>query len=108
MAIVWVWGALSATRSSLLKPQHDTVELLEWFFSVVEALEEVEGDAGGLPKCVYTYFDRKLIGGKALRWILSRKFNVVAVPSERQSSNGLVENHWRSMIQIARVYLTEK
>jgi hypothetical protein len=33
---------------------------------------------------------------------------VVAAPAKRQSSNGLVESHWKVMVHMARAYLTEK
>ncbi len=33
---------------------------------------------------------------------------VVAAPAKRQSSNGLVESHWKIMDHMARAYLTER
>ena len=34
--------------------------------------------------------------------------NVVAAAAGRQSANGLVESHWKTMVHMSRAYLTEK
>jgi hypothetical protein len=64
--------------------------------------------AGGLPKCFHSDFDKKLMGGRALRWILDNKSNIKAAPACRQSSNGLVERTWQTLVRMARSYITEK
>ena len=48
------------------------------------------------------------MGGKTLKWILENKSKVIAAPANRQSSNGLVERTWRTIVQMARAYITEK
>ena len=55
------------------------------------ALEEFQVNDGGLPKRFHTDFDRKLMGGKALKWILMNKSNVIAAPEGHQSSNSLAK-----------------
>ena len=46
--------------------------------------------------------------GKCLRWINNNKSKIIAAPTKRQSSNGLVERTWCNLFQMARTYLTEK
>jgi hypothetical protein len=41
-------------------------------------------------------------------YLIDNKLKVVAAPTKRQSSNGLVESHWKIMVHMARAYLTEK
>jgi transposase InsO family protein len=75
---------------------------------IIEALLAFRAAAGGLPKCFHSDFDKKLMGGRALRWILENKSNIKAAPARRQSSNGLVERTWQTMVRMARSYITEK
>jgi hypothetical protein len=52
-------------------------------------------------------FDQKLIGGAALRFI-NKHSQIIAAPACRQSSNGLVKSMWKTIIRMARAYITEK
>ena len=61
-----------------------------------------------MPKTFHTGFDKKLIGGKALKWIQVNKSRAIAAPTGRQSSNGVVEHTWRTIVQMARAYITDK
>ncbi|KAL7525486.1 hypothetical protein ACHAWF_001390, partial [Thalassiosira exigua] len=42
------------------------------------------------------------------RWINTEGSKVIAANAGHQSSNGLVERTWRSVVQMARAYVTEK
>eukprot|EP00804_Cyclotella_cryptica_P023772 CCRYP_011153-RA/>CCRYP_011153-RA protein AED:0.32 eAED:0.22 QI:0/0/0/1/1/1/2/0/951 len=75
---------------------------------IVTVLQDFCSDANGLPKTFHSDFDQKLIGGKALRWIKQNSSGLIATPSNRQSSNGLVERTWQSIVRMARAYTTEK
>ena len=75
--------------------------------SITSALELFKADAGRLPHRFYSNFDSKLIGGNALQWILSDGSNIIATPAGRQYSNGLAERTWRTLIQMARSFMTE-
>ena len=75
---------------------------------VIAALEAFQADAGRLPKKFHADFDKKLIGGGTLRWINKNKSKIIAANAGRQSSNGLVERTWRTIITMARAYITEK
>ncbi|KAL7481073.1 hypothetical protein ACHAW6_006752 [Cyclotella cf. meneghiniana] len=44
----------------------------------------------------------------ARRWILDSKSCIIATPANRQSSNGLVECTWQSIICMTWAYITEK
>ncbi|KAL7549847.1 hypothetical protein ACHAWF_013106, partial [Thalassiosira exigua] len=87
----WIYG-----MTSLTSPQ------------VVASLEAFKSDAEGVPRKFHCDFDRKLMGGAALRWINTEGSKVIAANASRQSSNGLVERTWRSIVQMARAYVTEK
>ena len=76
--------------------------------SITSALEWFEADAVRLTQRFHSNFDRKLIGGNALRWILSNGSNIIAAPAGRQSPNGLAERTWHTIIQIARAFVTDK
>ena len=69
-------------------------------------LELFKADAGRLPHRFHSDFDMKLIDGNALQWILSNSSNIIAAPSGRQSSNVLSECTWRTIIQMARAFIT--
>ena len=39
--------------------------------------------------------------------MLSNGYKIIAAPAGRQSSNGLVERIWHTIIQMAREFITE-
>ena len=75
---------------------------------IIAALEAFQESAGGTPKRFHSNFDKKLIGGRALKWIREQKSKIIAAPAGRQSSNGLVERTWRTIVTMARAYITKK
>ena len=87
----WIYGLTSLTSNH-----------------IISALESFCADANGVPKKFHSDFDTKLIGGQALKWIHQNNSKVIAAPAGRQSSNGLAERTWRTLIQMARAYITEK
>ena len=87
----WIFGMHTLTSSEL-----------------IDAFEAFQESASGTPKTFHCDFDKKLIGGKALKWIRLQKSRIIAAPAGRQSSNGLVERTWRTIVQMARAYVTEK
>jgi hypothetical protein len=76
--------------------------------SILSALRLFCASAGGLACCFYCDCDAKLFGTAILEYLIDSDSKVVAAPSKRQSSNGLVESHWKTMVHMARTYLTEK
>jgi len=50
----------------------------------------------------------KLFGMAIKEHLVDHGSNIVAAAAGRQSSNGLVESHWKIMVHMARAYLTEK
>ena len=75
--------------------------------SITSTLELFKADAGRLPHRFHSDFDRILIGGNYLRWILSNGSNIITAPAGHQSSNGSAECMWRTMIQMSRAFITE-
>ena len=46
---------------------------------------------------------------KAIKeFLIDHDSDIIAAPAGRQSSNGLVESHWKTMVHMSRAYLTEK
>ncbi len=64
--------------------------------------------AGSLARCLYCNCDPKLFGQAICDYLVNKSSKVVAAPAKRQSSNGLVESHWKVMVHMARAYLTKK
>ena len=87
----WLYGMLSLSSAK-----------------INSALELFKADMGRLPHCFHYDFDRKLIGGNNLRWILSNSSNIIYYPAGCQSSNVIAERTWRTIIQMARSFITEK
>ena len=46
------------------------------------------------------------MGGKCLGGINGNKSKIIADLAKRQSANGLVKCTWRTLVQLARAYLT--
>jgi hypothetical protein len=88
----WLYGLTSLSST-------DIINALSSFQSAMD---------GRMPRKFHTDFDKKLMGGKALRWIHANKSKVIAAPARRQSSNGLVERTWQTIVRMARSYITEK
>jgi hypothetical protein len=62
-------------------------------------------EAGSLFRCDC---DEKLFGSAVRSFLHTNHSSIAASPAGRQSSNGLVESHWKIMVHTARAYLTEK
>ena len=75
---------------------------------IITAFDAFVSEAGRVPTTFHADFDRKLIGGKALRWIHKKESKIKAAPASRQSSNGLVESTWKTIVKMARAFITEK
>ena len=75
---------------------------------ILSALRLFRAAAGRLARCFYTDCDLKLFGTAISEYLIDNDSKVVAAPAKRQSSNGLVESHWKVMVHMARAYLTEK
>ena len=87
----WVFG-LTALRSDC----------------IIGALRLFCAAAGGLARCFYLDCDAKLFGTAVAEFLINLNSKVVAAPAKRQSSNGLVESHRKTIVHMARAYLTEK
>jgi hypothetical protein len=64
--------------------------------------------AGGLARCFYWDCNAKLFGTVISEYLINNESKVIAAPAKRQSSNGLVESHWKIMVHMACTYLMEK
>ena len=94
----------------------DVATRYAWFYGmtslasdeIIGTFKQFKADAGALPRRFHSDFETKLIGGKTLRWILHNKSNIIAAPAKRQSSNGLVERTWQTVLKMAWAYITDK
>ena len=91
MRYTWMYGLSSLTSSH-----------------IIDALEAFRADAGAMPRKFHTDFDKKLIGGKALSFILKNGSKIIAANAGRQSSNGLVKRTWRTIIEMSHAFITKK
>jgi hypothetical protein len=64
--------------------------------------------ANSLVHCFYCDCDAKLFGTAISEYLIDNGSKVVATPAKQQLPNGLVESHWKTIVHMARAYLTEK
>ena len=64
--------------------------------------------AGALARQFRCDCDEKLLGSVVRSFLHANNSSIAASPAGRQSSNGLVESHWKIMVHMSRAYLTEK
>jgi hypothetical protein len=76
--------------------------------NILGATRLFHASVGGLARCFYCDCDAKLFGTAISEYLIDNESKVVATPAKRQSSNGLVEAHWKIMVHMARAYLTEE
>jgi len=76
--------------------------------SILSALRNFKADAGSYARCFRSDCDAKLFGKRIRDHLIDHNSKVVAAPAGRQSSNGLVELHWKTMVHMSRAYVTEK
>ena len=76
--------------------------------SILAAFRLFRADAGSYARCFRCDCDTKLFGTTIRGHLIDNASNIVAAAAGRQSSNGLVESHWKVMVHMARAYLTEK
>ena len=75
--------------------------------SITSVKEHFKVETGCLYHRFQSDFDRKLIGGNALRWILSNGSNIIAAPAGRQYSNGLEERTLSTLTQMTQAFISE-
>jgi hypothetical protein len=75
---------------------------------ILSALRFFLASPGTLAHCFYCDCNAKQFGTAISKYLIDNQSKVVAAPAKRQSSNGLVESHWKTMVHMARAYLTEK
>ncbi len=76
--------------------------------SILRAFRLFRADAGSYARCFRSDCDTKLFGTTIRDHLIDNASNIVAAAAGRQSSNGLVESHWKVMVHMARAYLAEK
>jgi hypothetical protein len=76
--------------------------------SILKALCLFRASAGSLARYFYSDCDLKLFGTAIQEYLIDGSSKIVAAPAGHQSSDGLVESHWKVMVHMARAYLTEK
>ncbi len=76
--------------------------------SILVAFRLFCADAGSYARCFRCDCDAKLFGTKIQEHLINNASKIVAAAAGRQSSNGLMELHWKVMVHMARAYLMEK
>ena len=75
---------------------------------LIQAFSKFFTDAASTPGTIHADFDHKLIGGDLRLFLTSHRIHVHAAPSGRQSQNGLVEGNWKTIVLMARSFLTDR
>jgi hypothetical protein len=68
---------------------------------ILLALHLFWASAGALACCFYCDYNAKFFGTSNLEYLIDNQSKVVAAPAKRQSSNSLVEYHWKTMVHMA-------
>ncbi len=76
--------------------------------SIILALCLLYALAGSLAHCFYSDCDLKRFVLVVSKYLIDGSLKVVTAPAKRQSTNGLVELHWKVMVHIGHAYLTKK
>jgi hypothetical protein len=76
--------------------------------SILSALCLFRASAGSLARCFYSNCNVKLFGMAVSEYLINNNLKVVAALAKHQSSNGLIESHWKTMVYMGHAYLTEK
>ncbi len=76
--------------------------------SILSALRLFWASALSLALCFYSDGDVELFGTAISEYLMDNNLKVVAAPAKHQSSNGLIESHWKTMVRMGCAYLTEK
>jgi hypothetical protein len=76
--------------------------------SILLALRYIKADAGSYAHCFRSDCDAKLFGKCIWKHLIDHNSNILAAVADRQSANGLVESHWKTMVHMSRAYLTKK
>ena len=75
---------------------------------IIEAFNLFKAKAGGFAMMFRTNCDEKLFGTAIKTHLTSQNSDVTHALAGRQSSIGLVESHWKTMVHMSRAYLTDK
>jgi hypothetical protein len=67
-----------------------------------------QDEAGALARQFRCDCNEKLFGSAVRSFLHDHNSSIGASPAGCQSSNGLVESHWKIMVHLSRAYLTEK
>ena len=89
-----------ATRHKYIYP----IKSLE--HDIVPAFQKLVRDMGFAPKKIITDFDYKLMGNKITDYFTPLYTIMECAPPRHQHKNGLVERNWRTVVRMARSWLT--
>jgi hypothetical protein len=76
--------------------------------SILSALYLFRADAGSYAWCFHCDCDPKLFGTTIWEHLIDNNSNNIVAAAGHQSSNSLVELHWKIMVHMARAYLTNQ
>ena len=73
---------------------------------ILPAFQTLVKDMGFAPKKIMTDFDHKLMGSAVEDYFTPLKTSIESAPPRQQHKNGLVERNWRTVIRMARSWLS--
>ena len=75
--------------------------------ALISAFAQFRAEASRLAVQFRTDCDTKLLSQQVMCWLRENGLDVASAPAGWQSSNGLVERNWRTMVEMARSYLMD-
>ncbi len=76
--------------------------------AIISAFTQFRAEAGCMASHFRTDCDAKLLSHQVVSWLCEHGSDIASSAAGPQSSNGLVERQWRTMVKMARSYLMDK
>ncbi len=75
--------------------------------SILSALQKFRASAGSFAQSFYSDRDLKLFRMAVQEYLINGSSKILPAPAGHQLSSGLVESHWKVMVQMTCAYLTK-
>ena len=75
--------------------------------TILSALKAFKSYVCQLATCFRSVFDDKLFGTTIMEYLSDNNPKIIVTAAGRQSANDLLELHWKTMVHMSRIFLTE-
>ena len=73
--------------------------------SILRAFKKFLAEVGTKPTLIQTDFDSKPMGAEISEYLNDKNIRIISAPPKRQHQNGLVEQNWKSIVNMAHNWL---